>query len=103
MTSFGLSFDHWKLLERILITPLKSHGVRLWVFGSRARGDFKKFSDLDILYQLPEEGQPLPSGFLSTIAEQLEDSRLPIRVDLVDQKNVADSYYASIMKDKVAI
>lgn len=77
--------------------------MRLWVFGSRACGDFKKFSDLDILYQLPEAGPPLPSGFLSTISEHLEDSRLPIRVDLVDQKNVADSYYESIMKDKVAI
>jgi hypothetical protein len=52
---------------------------------------------------LYEASSPLPSGFISTMTEALEESRLPIKVDLVNKNEVAESYKANIGKDIVLI
>lgn len=98
MTRFGLTAQHEQVLTDILITPLAKKGVSLFVFGSRARGDYKKFSDLDILV----EGV-VPESLLSRIRESLEESSLPFRVDIVCLHDLADSYRAGVLRDRVAI
>ncbi len=98
MMRWGLEPLHVQTLERFLFEPLKNRGAKVWVFGSRARGDQKRFSDLDVLF---EESQPIPLAEISKIKEDLEESALPIKVDLVNIKNLAESYYASVMKDRV--
>lgn len=96
----GLSEKHFQIVQDLAITPLKSCGARVWVFGSRARGDFRPFSDLDLLYQT---ATPLASGFLSKITEALEDSRLPIKIDLVQESDLAESYKENILRDRVEL
>jgi len=59
---FGLSDKNWKIIEDILINPLNSSGVRVWLFGSRARGDYEEFSDADFLVS-----SPVNARFLSEI------------------------------------
>jgi predicted nucleotidyltransferase len=73
-------------------------GCAVFLFGSRARGDYRPFSDLDILIQ----GSPNPS-LLSSIAEKLEESNLPFRVDLVGEGDLADAYKVNVDRDKVQI
>ncbi|MEZ4743657.1 MAG: nucleotidyltransferase domain-containing protein [Bdellovibrionota bacterium] len=94
---YGLSQKSWELLLKLAIDPLKNHGAEVWIFGSRARGDYKKFSDIDILYELKQEQQ---TGFISLIKENLEESDLPIKVDLVDLKNLAKAYAVNVHKEK---
>jgi predicted nucleotidyltransferase len=60
---------------------LQENGLHLYVFGSRAPGDFQKFSDLDLLIS----GHP-EITLLAKIREEL-----------------ADSYRKNISRDKVAI
>lgn len=98
LDQFGLSQTHGEILQRILIEPVRKLGGKVWVFGSRARGDYQKFSDLDLLMQGPVSGQ-----ILAKISEELEESRLPIRVDLVHVDNLADSYRAQVFRERVEV
>ena len=95
---FGLSQPHWELLTKLLFRPVKEAGGRVWIFGSRARGDYRQFSDLDVLI-----GGPITRDLISTIGEQLEESTLPIRVDLVLEPDLAETYHAGVMKERVEV
>ncbi len=91
---FGLTPSDWEIVRTTCIDPLKKLGVKVWVYGSRARGDHKKFSDLDILYH----GNP--GAVIHSIKEALEESRLTIKVDLVSADDLAESYRSNIFKDR---
>ncbi len=58
----------------------------------------QRFSDLDILV----EGD-IDSTLLSSIAERIEESNLPIRVDIVPARDLATTYGASVRRDKVKV
>ncbi|MEK6705477.1 MAG: nucleotidyltransferase domain-containing protein [Bdellovibrionota bacterium] len=95
---FGLSETSWKLVEQIALEPLKRTGAQVFVFGSRARGDHYEFSDLDLLvFNLKN------AKLLSGIKEQLEESSLPIRVDIVLNEDLADSYRNNVDSEKIKI
>jgi predicted nucleotidyltransferase len=97
---FGLTEEEFSLLTKILIEPMTKLGATLWIFGSRVRGDYKKFSDIDILY---DTNNIFPTGAISKIKEDLEESRLPYKVDLVDVSDLAKSYAANINKEKIPL
>jgi predicted nucleotidyltransferase len=101
MNTFGLSPEQYEILKTHLIDKLKEKGYSLWVFGSRARGDHHPYSDIDILYKSPSTAQD--STFLGEIQEQLENSNLTIKVDLVSTDNLVDSYQPSVERDKKEI
>ncbi len=99
---YGLTKPECDLLHQQIIAPLKCAGAKVWIFGSRARGDFKKFSDVDILYEFPED-RPCPSGLLYDLKTAIEESRLPYRVDLVATKDVVTSYRKGIWADRIPL
>jgi len=99
---FGLNSQEYNLLFSLAIAPLHKAGARVWIFGSRARGDHKPFSDIDVLFELLP-GRSLPSGTRAQIEEALEESLLPYKVDLVYAPDMAESYRANVERDKVEI
>lgn len=98
---FGLTAKEFETLRSLLIRPLIEKEVRLWVFGSRARGDYQKFSDIDILFE--ESGSRLADAFLAQVKDDLEESDLPYKVDLVRAGDLAESYRKSVMTDRVPL
>ena len=96
---FGLNDKEFDILTNTLIMPLKSRGAEVWIFGSRARGDHHRYSDIDILYKL-KDGSKLPSGFIYDLKTQIEEARIPYKVDLVNDADFAESYRTSLEKDK---
>lgn len=66
--------------------PLKD---KAFIFGSRALGKAKKFSDIDIGIL---SGQKVPWAKLSLVEEELENSDLPYTVDVVDFRTVSDRF-----------
>ena len=56
-------------------------GLPVYVFGSRAKGRAKRFSDLDLAVVTD---QPMDGSALARLHEAFDDSDLPIMVDLVD-------------------
>jgi uncharacterized protein len=65
-----------------LLQPLLQHSsAELILFGSRARGDARPTSDIDIALRAP---QPIPPDLLSIARQSLEESTVPFHVDLLD-------------------
>ena len=99
---FGLSNEQFQILNQIVVSPLKSHGATVWIFGSRARGDHKPFSDVDIMYDTKDSTQ-FPKGFISHLREEIQESRLPFKVDLVDLNEMAESYKSGALAERVLV
>ena len=93
---FGLTAQEFKLIENIFRGALpNSIGIRVYIFGSRVGAGYQKYSDVDLLI----ESAALPAETLSIIAQRLEESILPYKVDLVDAK-LAPEYAESVHKTK---
>jgi predicted nucleotidyltransferase len=99
---WGMTAEQYALLENLIITPLKNHQCRVYIFGSRVRGTHHSHSDIDLLFKVPAN-KPLPSGFLSTIKENIEESRFPFTVDLVNEVELAKSYRESVLEERVEL
>lgn len=68
-------------VRRLLLDRLKGCSFHLFLFGSQSTQRAGRTSDIDVAI-LPIT--PLPRGLLSEIREELEESRIPYTVDLVD-------------------
>lgn len=82
----------------IVLRALAGRGVRVFLFGSRARGEAHPASDIDIGV-LPEE--PLPRGLLAELREALEESAIPQTVDLVDLSEADPEFRARVLAEGV--
>ena len=58
-------------LRRLVLDALGEHDAEVWLFGSCARGEVFRHSDIDVA-TLPR-GE-LPAGFFSELAESVEES-----------------------------
>ncbi|HIC09353.1 MAG TPA: nucleotidyltransferase domain-containing protein [Aquificales bacterium] len=77
----------WKIetledLRRFLEEFFKDQEVEVYLFGSRARGDFSPYSDVDIAILSRRD----LSEKLTLLREILEESNFPLKVDIVELK-----------------
>lgn len=81
---------------------LKNHAsdYAVWAFGSRVKGNAKKYSDLDLAIMTQ---QPLSFSKMAIIKEAFDESDLPIRVDVVDWAATSEAFQKIIEQDKVVI
>ncbi|MBI2672510.1 nucleotidyltransferase family protein [Candidatus Woesearchaeota archaeon] len=87
-------------LKPIIIKILKKHGVkRAGIFGSYARGEQKKNSDIDILADIPKKVNLF--DFVG-IKLELEDA-LKKKVDLVEYKLIRPELKNIILNEEVKI
>src|ERR1700757_632405 len=89
--------------ERLVLNVLRAHlppNTKAWVFGSRATGRARRYSDLDLAI---DAGRPLTLDEFARLAEALSDSDLPYRVDLVDWRNVDERWRRTIAAQRVTL
>lgn len=98
MDGLALSAQEISVVRTILTSHLPV-GTRVQIFGSRAQGNAKPWSDLDLALQC--EG-PLPLSLLAVLAEAFDESCLPWKVDIVDRTSVSDSF-ASIIDGQAVL
>jgi predicted nucleotidyltransferase len=91
--------DHAAILRGVLRTYLPP-GARAYVFGSRAHGRARRYSDLDLAL---EWDRPLGLDVVGQIAEALSESDLPYKVDIVDLALVEPTFRARIAADWIAL
>lgn len=91
--------EKWAIEETRRITRfvLEGRNVKIWLFGSRATGSARSFSDIDIA--LDAGADPVPSDLLVRLSCALEESCVPFRVDIVDMHNVSPAVRESIEKE----
>jgi predicted nucleotidyltransferase len=68
-------------VRRLVLERLAGRQARVFLFGSWARGEARRYSDIDVAILAAE---PLPAGFLPDLQEALEASQVLYPVDLVD-------------------
>lgn len=96
---FGLTPEQWQELQSQLFTPLKQAGAQIWIFGSRARGDFRPYSDLDLMIESSGDISPT----LAQVREYFEKSNFPFKLDLVQKTQFATSYLGLFNREKVEV
>jgi len=95
-----LAPDQLELVKTILNRSLPE-GTQVRVFGSRAKGTARKFSDLDLA--LDFHGKELSPSIMSDLVHDFEHSFLPFKVDVVDLNGISDSFKKNIEKDLVEL
>ena len=96
-------------LLRVALSPEQLHDVRqiiaevipgaqVWVFGSRATGKARPFSDLDLQVTQPAR---LDWAQRAALRDGFEASRLPFRVDVVESAGLAVGMAERIEAERV--
>jgi predicted nucleotidyltransferase len=75
-------------------------GARAFVFGSRGHGAARRYSDLDLAL---EWDHPLGLDVIGQIAEELSESDLPYKVDIVDLRTVDPAFRMRVAADCIAL
>jgi predicted nucleotidyltransferase len=77
---------------------LAPHDVELYLFGSRARGDARLASDIDLAI---EPHGDLPASVLVRLAAELEESTIPVRVELIDLRTAGEQLRAKVRREGI--
>ncbi len=72
----------------------------VWAFGSRTNGKHKPFSDLDIVVV---GEQPVPLSTLAALAEELSESALTCKVDILDWATTSDTFRKLIAQHYIVL
>ena len=91
--------DHRWLVLNVLRAHLPPR-TKAWVFGSRATGRARRYSDLDLAI---DAGRRLTLDETARLSEAFSESDLPYRVDLVDWHDINDHWRQAILADRVAL
>jgi uncharacterized protein len=94
-----LPAEHRRILLEILRVNLP-RTAKAWVFGSRAAGRARPYSDLDLAI---DAGRPLTLDQLARLAEAFSESELPYRVDVTDWRSLDDRFRRIIAAERVAL
>ncbi len=83
-------------IKSVILETFKDDDIRIMLFGSRARGDFDRRSDIDIGI-LP--GKKYDSKKLIFLKEKLENMNIPYNVDIVDISKVSEIFRKKALKE----
>ena len=75
-------------------------GAEVWVFGSRATGHARPFSDLDLLLTQPRSLSWLQRADLR---DAFEASELPFKVDVVEADGLSGGVEARVSAERVLL
>ncbi len=90
----NLSDAQLSLLQHLLSSHVPD--VTVWAFGSRVKGTAKAWSDLDLVLV---DKQALPPKQVFKLQDALEESDLPMKVDLVDWHDISAEFQQLILKN----
>lgn len=85
-----------KTLLEIIHSQLPS--CKVYIFGSRARNDHSQGSDIDLALDF---GTTIDSRKIYTIQDEIEESTVPLHVDLVDIHNISGKFKAEVLKEGI--
>lgn len=84
--------EYLAIVKSVLQYHLPSNAT-VWLFGSRAQGRAKKYSDIDLLIDL---GMPISLEKLAKLNFAFEESNLPYKVDIADAATISPLFRENI-------
>lgn len=97
MNRFGLEEKYLNFLKSTLKKNLPDN-TKFYIFGSRAKGTYKDYSDIDIAI---DNSEKISEKILQKISFEFEDSTFPYEVDVVDSNSVSDNFKSLITGDLI--
>ena len=94
-----LSARHRRLVLKILAANLPATS-KAWLFGSRAAGRARRYSDLDLAI---DAGRPMTLDETASLAEAFSESDLRYRVDIVDWRTIDAGFRTIIAEERVPL
>lgn len=95
---FGLPLSEKTRIQTIFSAILKpNYDYKIYVFGSRALGTHRQYSDVDLLV---ESKPPVSQSQLDQIKELIEKTDTPFVYDLVTLETLKPEYAQKIHTDK---
>jgi len=70
--------------------------IEVWAYGSRVNGDAHEGSDLDLVIRTPDL-QKMPVEIFVALKEKIQESNIPIVVELFDWARLPESFHKSIL------
>lgn len=89
-----------KFIRDTIYKYLPEGEYEAFVYGSRAGGTAQRWSDIDIGIRGDEE---VPLRKLILIKHEIEDSKIPYKVDVVDFAHVSDKFKDLALKETVKL
>ncbi|MDI3257126.1 MAG: nucleotidyltransferase domain-containing protein [Kyrpidia sp.] len=85
-------------VRRMAVEHVSGTDIQVYLFGSWARGEERKTSDIDIgLWSK----SPLPPETVMSLREKFEESSIPYRVDVVDLTKVDREFLDTIRQEGI--
>lgn len=86
--------EELRIIREILARVLPQ--ARVMIYGSRARGTHRRYSDLDLALMTE---RPLDLSVRAELSEAFSESDLPYRVDILDWASTSQSFRDAIQQD----
>ena len=90
--------DHLQMVQTVLLNHVPSYEA--WAFGSRARGDAGKNSDLDLCLV---SDTPLSFEARANLKLAFSESNIPYCVDVVEWVSLSEGFRKLVVQDKQVI
>lgn len=98
MVEFGLTPQNLDFLRSSLLRFLSEISeYKIYIFGSRALGTYKKYSDIDLYI---ESTPALTPEIINQLSVFFEESDFPYKVDLVTKETLLPAYEVSLQNTK---
>lgn len=91
---FGLEDRHINFIKEMLKKNIPNPEAKFYIFGSRAKGNNRPYSDIDIAIDYCD----LTSVQKSKLKSDFENSTFPYEVDIIDLNTIKENF-KNIIKD----
>ena len=88
--------SHKEELLKIIHTHIPH--CKVWLFGSRATGKQRSGSDIDLAL---DNGSIIPWSTITKILIDIDETTIPMKVDLVDLQNVDPEFKTRVLNDAI--
>ena len=96
MDKFGLTADQISQIQQVFSRFPKIK--KIWIFGSRARGDFKRSSDIDLAYEADDFSLDEELGLRAALSAL----PLPYKIDLVGVDSIEEkAFLKKVLEERV--
>jgi predicted nucleotidyltransferase len=85
-----------KILLEIIHRQLPT--CKVYLFGSRARGTHQPGADIDLALDM---GKPIDFNIIASLLGEIEESNVPLMVDLVDLYTASDAFKKEVNREGI--
>ncbi|MFH1644210.1 MAG: nucleotidyltransferase domain-containing protein [bacterium] len=72
--------------------------AKIYLFGSRATGEYSQYSDIDIAL---DAGEKIEKEKIASIRLSIDDLNIPLDIDIIDFNSISPTMKSRILKERI--